>query len=185
MARGRPKKNFLNFKINWQDSYGTFVLVAIIVIVLGLLVANFFTNRGKDIDTGEQTQQTIEEATAPRADSEYTIRENDSLSKISQQVYGSQIYWPAIARLNNIKNPNRILVGNKLHLPPKEEVEQTKTAITQTTYKVEQGDTFFTIAEKVYNDGSKWRILHQANGSRYLPNGNPLVFSESTITVPR
>ena len=185
MPRGRPKKNFLNFKINWQDSYGTFVLIAIIVIVLGLLVANFFSNKEKDIDTGEQVEQTAEEAMKPTAGAEYTIRDNDSLSKISQEVYGSQYYWPTIAKINKIANPNRILVGNKLELPPKEEIEQAKTAAAQATYKVEQGDTFFTIAEKVYEDGSKWRILHQANGSRYLPNGNPLVFSDSTIAVPR
>ncbi|KKR54394.1 MAG: hypothetical protein UT92_C0020G0005 [Candidatus Curtissbacteria bacterium GW2011_GWA1_40_24] len=175
MPRGRPKKNFLNFKVNWQDSYGTFVLIAIVVIVLGLLVANFFSNRGKEIDSGEKVEQTAEEATKPTAGTEYTIRESDSLSKISQEVYGSQNYWPTIAQINKIANPNRILVGSKLQLPPKEEVEQAKTAVAQTTYKVEQGDTFFTIAEKVYEDGSKWRILHQSNGNRYLPTRQNLM----------
>ncbi|KKR85800.1 MAG: LysM domain-containing protein [Candidatus Curtissbacteria bacterium GW2011_GWA1_41_11] len=185
MPRGRPKKNFLNFKVNWQDSYGTFVLIAIIVIVLGLLVANFFSNRGGDIDSGEQIEQTTEEAMKPTAGAEYTIRKNDSLSKISQEVYGSQYYWPTIAKINKIANPNRILADSKLQLPPKEEIEQTKTVMGEKTYKVLEGDTFFTIAQKVYGDGSKWKILHQANGSRYLPNGNPLVFSDSTIAVPR
>jgi len=184
MPRGRPKKNFLNFKINWQDSYGTFVLIAIIVIVLGLLVANFFSNRSKDIGSGEQIEQTAEEAAKPTAGAEYSIRDNDSLSKISQEVYGSQYYWPTIAKINKIANPNRILTGSKIQLPPKE-VEQTKTVMGEKTYKVLEGDTFFTIAQKVYGDGSKWKILHQANGSRLLPNGNPLVFSGSTITVPR
>ena len=185
MPRGRPKKNFLNFKINWQDSYGTFVLIAIIVIVLGLLVANFFSNRSKDIGSGEQVEQTAEEAAKPTAGAEYEIRENDSLSKISQEVYGSQNYWPTIAQINKIANPNRILAGSKLQLPSKEEIEQTKTVMAEKTYKVSEGDTFFTIAQKVYGDGSKWRILHQANGGRFLPNGNPLVFADSTITVPR
>lgn len=185
MPKGRPKKNFLNFKINWQDSYGTFVLVAIIVIVLGLLVANFFSNRSKDISTGEQVEQTAEEAAKPTAGTEYTIRENDSLSKIAEQVYGSQNYWPIIAKLNKIANPNRILVGAKLTLPAKDEVEEVKSATTQTTYDVKEGDTFFTIAQKVYGDGSMWRALHQANGNRFLPNGNPLVFSGTTIRVPR
>lgn len=185
MPRGRHKKIFLNFNINWQDSYGTFVLIAIIVIVLGLLVANFFSNRSEEIGEGEQTEQTVEEATKPTAGTEYTVRENDSLSKIAEEVYGSQSYWPQIAQVNKIANPNRILVDAKLQLPSKEEIEQTKTAMTQTTYKVEKGDTFFTIAEKVYGDGSKWKVLHQANGGRFLPNGNPLVFADTTIRVPR
>lgn len=181
-----PLAKFLSGKINWQESYASLILGAIIVIILGLLVANFLTRRNtQEIGTGEQIQQTEEEATAPQAGSEYTIRENDSLSKISEQVYGSQSFWPAIAKVNNIASPNSILVGNKLQLPAKEELAQTQTADTSTTYQVQAGDTFFTIAEKVYGDGSRWQVLHSANGLRRLPNGNPLVFADSTIVVPR
>lgn len=181
-------EKLLHGKFNLQESYPSLILGAIIVVILGLLVANYLSRRGvqQEIDMGVQTEETPEEAMAPRAGSEYTIRENDSLSKISEQVYGTQDLWPKIASANNVVNPNRILVGDKLQLPAREELEaQPSGVLSQTSYQVKAGETFFTIAEKVYGDGSKWTFLHKANGGRFLPNGNPLVYADSTITVPR
>ena len=180
-------EKFLRGKFNLQESYPSLILGAIIVVILGLLVANYLSRRGQQqqIDMGAQTKQAVEEALAPKAGSEYTIRENDSLSKISEQVYGTQELWSGIARVNNTANPNRILVGDKLQLPAREELEQASSVILGTSYRVQKGETFFTIAQKVYGDGSKWTILHRANGSRLLPNGNPLVLADSTIVIPR
>jgi nucleoid-associated protein YgaU len=177
--------NVFTTRINLQESYPSLILGAIIVVILGLLVANFLSRGTQQIDQGEQTTLTQEEAAAPQAGSQYIIRENDSLAKISEQVYGSQEMWPAIASVNNIADPDRILAGNTLELPAKEELATQETAMTLNTYQVQAGDTFFTIAEKVYGDGSMWTVLHRANGSMVLPNGNPLVLAETTITVPR
>ncbi|HSX19024.1 MAG TPA: LysM peptidoglycan-binding domain-containing protein [Candidatus Saccharimonadales bacterium] len=178
-------KKFLSGKIDWQESYPSIVLGAIIVVILGLLVANYISRRGQVTEQAVQTQQTQEQAMAPQAGKEYTIQKDDSLAKISEAVYGSQEMWPTIAVVNNVTNANRILVGDKLQLPAKEEVEQKQAMMTQTSYEVQQGDTYFTIAEKMYGDGSQWARLYRANGARRLPNGNPLVFSGTTITVPR
>lgn len=179
-------KKFQVGKFNWQESYPSLILGAIIVVILGLLVANYISRKDKgEIDMGEQTVQTIEQAMAPKAGAQYTVRQNDSLSKISETVYGSQDNWMAIAKANNIVNPNRILVGSKLQLPAKEAVAQEPTVTVVTSYDVVAGDTYFTIAEKVYGNGSRWRDLDRANGMRRLPNGNPLVFAGTTIVVPR
>lgn len=180
-------EKFLKGKFNLQESYPSLILGAIIVVILGLLVANYLSRRGQqqEIDKGAATEQTLEEAMAPKAGSVYTVRENDSLSKISEQVYGGQEFWPGIASVNNVANPNRILVGDTLQLPAKGELQQSTAVLSQTSYQVQAGETFFTIAEKVYGDGSMWTVLHRANGGRRLPNGNPLVFAGSIITVPR
>ena len=101
---------------SFQESYPSLILGAIIIIILGLLVANFFSRRdGQDIGEAQQVEQMQTEE--PMAGSEYTIRENDSLSKISEAVYGTQEFWPDLARINNVSNPNRILVGSNLQLP--------------------------------------------------------------------
>ncbi len=168
-------------KINLQESYATIVLGGIIVIVFGLLVANYFSKKGQDIGNAEQTSKDQQQVTTQ----EHKVAPGDSLSLISEKYYGSRDFWPVLARANKIKNPNIIFVDSTLQIPPKSEAEQTRTLMTQTSYKVESGDTLFAIAEKVYGDGSKWTILDRANGSRRLPNGNPLVFADSTITVPR
>jgi nucleoid-associated protein YgaU len=57
--------------------------------------------------------------------------------------------------------------------------------MTQTSYKVQSGDTLFTIAEKMYGNGSRWQAISKANNLGTLPNGNPLVFADSTIKIPR
>lgn len=181
-----PLAKFLSEKINWQESYASLILGAIIVIILGLLVANFLSRRGQGkIDQGDQIQQPQVEEITPVAGRDYVVQENNSLSKIAEQVYGGQEFWPALAQVNNIVNPDVIWVGSTLKLPAKEELEGQKALLSQTTYQVQAGETLFTIAQKIYGDGSKWPVLHRANGSLRLPNGNPLVYAGSTIVVPR
>ncbi len=50
---------------------------------------------------------------------QYTVVSGDSLWKIAVRTYGDGYRWPQIAKLNNLKNPNRILVNQTLKLPPK------------------------------------------------------------------
>ena len=171
-------------KIKWQESYASFILGAIIVIVLGLLIANFFSRRGQKIDMGQATTQTEEQAKS-QAEQQYKVVAGDSLSKISEKLYGNQELWPVLARENNIVNPNVIFVDATLKIPAKSDAEKLKAEIATTSYKVQSGDTLFLIAEKVYGDGSKWTVLDRANKVGRLPNGNPLIFTDSTLVIPR
>ncbi len=172
-------------KFNWQESYASLILGAIIVVILGLLVANFLTRNRGTIDQADMTQLTEEEQRPPVEGRDYQVRENDSLAKIAETAYGNQEFWPALAAANNIANPNVIWTGTTIKLPVKDELTKTKEAASVTSYQVAQGETLFTIAEKVYGDGSKWTVLDRANGSLRLTNGNPLVYAGSTIIVPR
>src|SRR3990167_8584151 len=96
-------------KDTWQQSYASLVLGAIIVIVLGLLVANYFTRKTTtgQIGSGEQTTGAQEETGAPQ---EYKVVAGDTLAAISAKTYGSEEFWPQIAQVNNIVNPNLIFV---------------------------------------------------------------------------
>lgn len=47
----------------------------------------------------------------------YTVRKGDSLSRISQLMYGSTAHWRAIADLNAIANVNLIRPGQVLKIP--------------------------------------------------------------------
>ncbi|MBI4037802.1 LysM peptidoglycan-binding domain-containing protein [Candidatus Curtissbacteria bacterium] len=174
-------------KFNWQDSYTSLILGAIIVIILGLLVANYFTRRNDNIgdDGAKMSQEEIarEEAKKPLGD--YKVVAGDSLSKISEKYYGSLDKWPVIAKANNIANPNLISVDAELKIPSKEEAENVFLDMTITSYKVNQGDTLFAISEKVYGNGSMWTRIATANNVGRLPNGNPLIFSGSTLVIPR
>lgn len=167
-------------KINWRESYASFILGAIIVVILGLLVANFLTKRGQKIDMGEQTKQ--EETMTTQ---EYKVTAGDSLSKIAEKYYGSQEFWPVLALENKIANPNIIYVDSTLNIPTREVAQKIKADKTITSYQVQEGDTLFLIAQRVYGDGSRWTIIGHANKVGKLPNGNPLIFAGSTLTIPR
>ncbi len=178
-------------KINWQENYASFILGAIIVVILGLLVANFITNRNKSIDNGAQTtaDQQQQMADQNKADvvkpGEYKVANGDSLSKIAEKYYGDINMWPVLARVNNITNPNVIFADMTLNVPSKDDAVKMNEQMFATNYKVNSGDTLFKIAEEVYGDGSKWGLIAKANNIGRLPNGNPLIFEGSNLVIPR
>ena len=176
-------------KKSWQENYASFILGAIIVVILGLLVANFISQKKQDIGEGEQTQQALEEqkklAEEKTSTSEYKVEKDDSLSKIAEKVYGDLTLWPVIASANNIANPNIIFVDTVLILPAKLEVAKLKENLTKTEYIVVEGDTLFKIAQQVYGNGSKWPVLNKANKVGRLANGNPLIFVGNKLIIPR
>lgn len=167
-------------KSNWQENYAGLILGAIIVVILGLLVANFITNRNDKINEGEQI--TNQEQTSS---SEYTVEQGDSLSKIAEKLYGEKETWPVISRVNKIANPNIIHVGTILEIPSKDAADDIKEQMTQTKYEVQEGDTVFIVAEKMYGNGALWPTIASANRIGRLPNGNPLIFTGSTLVIPR
>lgn len=47
----------------------------------------------------------------------YVVRSGDTLSRIASRLLGKASEWPRIARLNDIRDPNRLTVGQKLRIP--------------------------------------------------------------------
>lgn len=178
----KKKNSFL--QVNFQQSYASFILGAIVVVILGLLVANFFTHRSSQIDNGVQTTQTPEQVVQESGGS-YKVAADDSLSKISEKYYGTMDYWPELAKVNKISNPNIIYVDTNLQMPSKSSLDAMKVEMTQTSYQVKEGDTLFIIAEKMYGDGSQWTRIDTANKVGRLPNGNPLIFAGNNLVIPR
>jgi len=175
----RQKKSFIT---SLQENYAGLILGAIIVIILGLLIANFLSRKNEDISDGQQVDLSQQEESKPE---EYKVVANDSLSKLADKFYGDMELWSVLARENNIANPNIIFVDSTLTIPSKDRALQLKEQMAQTSYKVAAGDTLFEIAQKMYGDGSKWPLISRANNLGKLPNGNPLVIAESTIKIPR
>jgi nucleoid-associated protein YgaU len=48
----------------------------------------------------------------------YTIRKHDSLTKIARRVLNDEHRWREIAKLNRLRNADRILPGRRIKLPP-------------------------------------------------------------------
>ena len=169
-------------KFRLQDSYAGLVLGAIIVVVLGLLVANYFTRSRGQLGTAENTIALTEDI---RAEKTHKVASGESLSIIADKVYGDMSYWPVLASKNNILNPDLIFVDAQLTIPSKPDAEKIQKELLMTIYDVQEGDTLFGIAEAAYGDGFRWQEIAWANKVGYLPNGNPLIYAGSSLVIPR
>ena len=71
------------------------------------------------LDTG--TQNDARTDAAPQTDViHYTIKSGDSLWSICRKYYGKPTLYPKLAAYNGIKNPNLIITGHTLKIPPVE-----------------------------------------------------------------
>lgn len=130
---------------------------------------------------------------APAVGTTYIIQPDDTLSAIAREVYGDDRHWVAIAAANPAIDPDRLLVGQTITLPPRDEVlrghgapgaarpagqkPQTDgsrpptTAPARrggrpTTYTVRAGDTLISIARSALNDAGRWREIYELNKDR-------------------
>ena len=59
-------------------------------------------------------------AVIPKEGHPYTLRWGDTLWEISEAFYRNPWLYPRIARFNNIRNPDYIIAGKTIRVPPKE-----------------------------------------------------------------
>ena len=62
----------------------------------------------------------------------YTVQSGDSLSSISEKLYGDFTMTNELARLNKISNPNYILPGQKLIVPDIKTVYKDDAEVVET-----------------------------------------------------
>ncbi len=120
---------------------------------------------------------------------EYTIQPGDTLIAIADAVYGDESLWAQIKAANPGVDENRLLVGKKLVIPPR---DARRTAATpppaaadagapreraaqpaaasragpssgRATYVVGDGDSLIKIARNVLKDASRWREIYELN----------------------
>jgi nucleoid-associated protein YgaU len=60
----------------------------------------------------------------------YTVQAGDDLWKIAEKTYNDGHQWTAIAKANNITNPNLLVAGAKLKLPQKQTIAQNNVTPT-------------------------------------------------------
>jgi len=125
--------------------------------------------------------------TTPQRPQHYVVERGDTLSGISQKLYGSSRHHGAILKANSgvLSDPRLLQPGMRLRIPPLEGSEGRAPAASspspvlaassgRRTYKVEQGDSLWRIAEKCYGgDGMKYKDIQTAN-SRVLPDAASL-----------
>ena len=127
--------------------------------------------RGEPVTQGRMLDQapapSPAEPPAPRAPSRtfHVIASGETLQDISQAHFGTTRRWQEIARLNNITNPDRVRVGQKLRIPG----EETSRAAARpsrtraTSHTVSAGETLIAIARRELGSGDRWEDIARAN----------------------
>jgi LysM repeat protein len=95
----------------------------------------------------------------------YTVKAGDTLSRIAEEQLGDADRWPEIFLLNRatLSDPDRILVGQVLILPPREAASR-RTA-SRRVHQVEPGETLSGIAAAELGDADRWIDILTLNRS--------------------
>ena len=170
------KKLLKNLKLH--ESTISMVLGAIVIIVTGVLIINYFDGKRGETITSIETENTL---SLPAT---HTITEGEDLWKIAEKYYGSGYNWVDIARENNISNPDQIFIGQELNIPdaqpriaagaitpiPDPEITIPDIAFEKeiqesgnVMHVVESGENLWKIAENYYNSGYNWVDIANAN----------------------
>ena len=122
------------------------------------------------------------------------VKKNETLSAISKKYYGSPDHAAAIARSNNIPNPQRIRVGTRLVIAdqPGGSIGTRTTARASGSnaaprsgprvIKVREGETLSGIAKRELGSERKWHELWEMN-KKVVPDPNRLS-PGITLTLP-
>lgn len=182
-----------------NNSYLNLILGTLIVIVLGVLIFNYFNKPGGNLGPAGQTEldQKSEEDSG-KTQSSYTIKAGDTLFMIALKFYNDGYKYPKIVQANNIANENLIEVGQILQIPTLDEkVNQNQAtqpdsggtqnqtlwgeAIKGSTYTVMSGDWLSKIAGRAYGDILMFNKIAQANNLTNPNNIEPGII----LKIPR
>lgn len=135
----RPKKpsdyfDKLETDIKSNQSTLSLVLGALIVLVVGVLIFNYF-NRSKTPEVGPaQTTEEVEEGdvSPENLPGKYTVKEGDTLFIIAEKYYKDGFKYSEIATTNKLANVDAIEVGQVLEIPKLAEAQAVSEEATET-----------------------------------------------------
>ena len=196
-------KSFLkSLKLN--ESTISTLLGVLVIIILGVLIFNYFKTTSQPETPQEVTQEELEKVEFIKSEegklipaslpTTHQVATGEDLWHIAEKHYTSGYNWIDIAQANNLVNPDYLEVGQELKVPkvevrkPTAEIgsvivtlTQEKQTIQGNKYQVQKGDYLWDIAIRAYGDGYKWPEIAQANN---LVNPDYLEV-EQELVLPR
>ncbi len=191
-----------------NQSYLNLILGTLIVIVLGLLIFNYFNKPKSELGPSLQNaneEQASEDVKKEALPGKYTVKEGDTLFLIAQKYYNDGYQYQKIIEENKLPDENLISVGQVLDIPKieiKSSVEASPSssivpgeigqggAINQTiwgerisgdTYTVQVDDWLSKIAGRAYGDPMAYQKIADANN---ISNAD-LIEVGMTLKIPR
>lgn len=96
----------------------------------------------------------------------YVIEAGDTLAKLAVKIYGDQKRWRDIANLSGMANPNHIYPGDLVYYSLDETSKNfaaTYEGVRRGKETVQEGDTLFAIAKRVYGSSKMWKHIWRQN----------------------
>lgn len=108
------------------------VLGALIVIVVGILIFNYFNKPKQEIssDSTQTEQPQTGDVNPNNLPGKYTIKEGDTLFSIADKYYGDGYKYEEIAKANNIPDVDSLQTGQEITVPKLEGVAAASPTAT-------------------------------------------------------
>ncbi len=183
----------------FSESTVSLILGVLVVLVLGAVAYKIFKGQGTTlpqnlvpVNEEQKTGEVVEPITAVSLPAQHTVIAGETLWSISERYYTSGYNWTDIARASNLKDADKIVVGQKLTIPNVEVKKAvvstvkltpvvTQSVIMGDKYTVMKGDSLWKISVRAYGDGYRWKEIALANklaNPRRIHAGN-------ILTIPR
>lgn len=169
------------------------VLGAVVIIVVGFLVINYFRglDSGETLPSGDQ----IENGPTITRDGKtfHIVQEGDTLWTIAERYYDSGYNWIDLAEENSLVSPGLIEKGQEIEIPDVEPKTATVSVLSVTSsgegngvissasYSVQKGDTLWNIAVRAYGDGYRWTDIASENNL----SDPDIIHTGNNLTLPR
>lgn len=178
--------------LRFNESTISTILGALVTVVIGILIFNYFKQVGKVEQISEEpaaVSEIVQEAGVEFEKTEegklvpqnlpvvHKVQKGEDLWKIAENYYGSGYNWVDVANENKLETPDLLAVDQELNIPKIEarqltKVEASKGEIVPTAavsaiegdfYKVTKSDNLWKVAVRAYQDGYQWIKIAQAN----------------------
>lgn len=183
-------------KLKLNESTISMILGALVIVVVGALIFNYFKGVKEEEPAEVITEKGIElveeegKLVPVGLPQTHQVTQGEHLWAIAERYYGSGYNWVDIAEENRLTNANLLTSGQKLTIPKAEirkptiDIAEPKLAgptITGDAYTVVDGDHLWGIALRAYGDGYRWMEIAQANN---LENPS-IIHAGNVLTLPR
>lgn len=137
----------IQYDLQHNQSYLNLILGGLIVVVLGVLIYNYFNKPESAIGPAQETQLTTDangDVTKENLPGDYTIKAGDTLFTIAEKYYGDGYKYPEILKENNLDNENLISEGQVITIPAVETELSLSSEIPEMTPAASDSGTALT-----------------------------------------
>lgn len=106
-----------------NQSFLNLVLGALIVIVLGVILFNYFNKPEGDLGPTQTSEEDQSDDVAKEdLPGNYTVKEGDTLFSIAQHYYDNGYKYPELVKANELENEDQISAGQVIKIPKLDDI---------------------------------------------------------------